>query len=198
MADDVHTAVKHVQRILDGLLLLARSQAGIGARESADLAGIAAAALDAARERTRDLAIDTDLRPAPVSGEPVLLERMIGNLVDNAVRYNQPDGQLALSTSTADGRAVLRISNTGPEIPPDKAQTLLEPFVHGQATRIRTDGLGLGLSIVRAIALAHQGRIAITAQPGGGLDITVELPQHPRATSGPASPITRGRRRGDP
>ncbi|MBL7501445.1 ATP-binding protein [Frankia sp. CNm7] len=97
-------------------------------------------------------------------------------LVDNAVRYNRPAGQLAVSTGTAGGRAVLRISNTGREIPPDEARTLLEPFVHGQGTRVRTDGLGLGLSIVRAVALAHRGWIAVTAPPEGGLDVTVELP----------------------
>jgi signal transduction histidine kinase len=183
MAGDVHGAVEHVQRVLDGLLLLARSQTGLGTREPADLAGIAAAALDAASERARDLAVHTDLRPAPVRGEPVLLERMVGNLVDNAVRYNQPDGHFAISTGTADGRAVLRISNTGRVIPPDEVQTLLEPFVHGQGARVRTDGLGLGLSIVRAVALAHQGGISVAARPGGGLDVTVELPAHPVATA---------------
>ncbi|MEV0136703.1 HAMP domain-containing sensor histidine kinase [Dactylosporangium sp. NPDC050688] len=183
MAGDVRNAVQHVQRVLNGLLLLARSQAGIGAREPDDLAGIAAAALDAARQRTHDLAVHTDLRPAPVSGEPVLLERMIGNLVDNAIRYNRPDGHLTVSTGTAGGRAVLRIFNTGREIPPDEAQTLLEPFVYGQGARVRTEGLGLGLSIVRAVALAHGGQLALTALPDGGLDITVELPQHPVATA---------------
>ncbi len=183
MADDVRGGVEHMQRVLDGLLLLARSQAGIGARGPVDLAGIAAATLDAARQRARDLAVHTDLRPAPVRGESVLLERMIDNLVDNAIRYNRPDGHLAISTGTADGRAVLRISNSGKDIRPDEAQTLLEPFVHGQGARVRTDGLGLGLSIVRAVALAHRGRIAVTARPGGGLDITVELPAHPAAAA---------------
>ncbi|SEG95589.1 Histidine kinase-, DNA gyrase B-, and HSP90-like ATPase [Nonomuraea solani] len=115
-------------------------------------------------------------RPAPVTGEPVLLERMIGNLVDNAIRHNQAGGRLTVDTDSVGGRAVLRVGNTGRRIPPGKAQALLEPFVHGQGTRVRTDGLGLGLSIVRAITLAHQGRITVTARPGGGLDITVDLP----------------------
>ncbi|MEV6965720.1 HAMP domain-containing sensor histidine kinase [Hamadaea sp. NPDC051192] len=183
MAGDIRDAVEHVQRVLDGLLLLARSQAGVGAREPADLAGIAAAALDAARHRVRDLAVHADLRPASVSGEPVLLERMVDNLIDNAVRYNQPDGHLTISTGMADGEAVLQISNSGREISPDEAQALLEPFVHGQGARVRTDGLGLGLSIVRAVALAHRGRLAVTARPGGGLDVTVELPAHLVATA---------------
>ncbi|MEU6782121.1 ATP-binding protein [Nonomuraea angiospora] len=186
MAGDARDAVEHMQRVLDGLLLLARSQAGLAARQPADLADIAAAALDAAQARaaTADLAVRPRLRPAPVTGEPVLLERMIGNLVDNAIRYNRTGGHLTVHTGTADGHAVLRISNTGRKIPPGEAQTLLEPFVHGQGTRVRTDGLGLGLSIVRAIALAHRGRIAVTARTGGGLDITVGLPQ---ACPGPPS-----------
>ncbi|MBT2233553.1 cell wall metabolism sensor histidine kinase WalK [Nonomuraea sp. NEAU-A123] len=181
MAGDVRGAVEHMQRVLDGLLLLARSQAGLAAREPVDLAAVAAAALDAAgaRAAAADVAVRCELRPAPVSGEPVLLERMIGNLVDNAVRYNVAGGRLVVGTGTAGGRAILRISNTGRPVLPGEAETLLEPFVHGQGTRVRTDGLGLGLSIVRAVALAHRGRIAVAARTGGGLDITVDFPQNP-------------------
>jgi signal transduction histidine kinase len=179
MAGDVGGAVEHMRRVLDGLLLLARSQAGLTAREPADLAAIAAAALDAAGTHAAEagLTVRPALRPAPVNGEPVLLERMIGNLVDNAVRYNRAGGHLAVDTGIADGRSVLRISNTGRQIPPEEAETLLEPFVHGQGARVRTDGLGLGLSIVRAVTLAHRGRIAVAARTGGGLDVTVDLPQ---------------------
>ncbi|MER7213726.1 HAMP domain-containing sensor histidine kinase [Streptosporangium sp. NPDC000239] len=184
MAGDVRDAVTHMQRVLDGLLLLARSQAGLTARQPADLAAIAATALDAAQARAAvaDVTVRPRLRLAPVTGEPVLLERMIGNLIDNAIRYNQAGGHLAIDTDTAGGCAVLRISNTGREIPPEAAETLLEPFVHGQDPRVRTDGLGLGLTIVRAITLAHRGRIAISARSGGGLDITVDLPHDPTAT----------------
>nr|WP_246558365.1 ATP-binding protein [Nonomuraea jabiensis] len=73
----------------------------------------------------------------------------------------------------------MRISNTGRPVPPGEAETLLEPFVHGQGTRVRTDGLGLGLSIVRAVTLAHRGRIAVAARTGGGLGITIDFPQNP-------------------
>ncbi|MEQ4725535.1 HAMP domain-containing sensor histidine kinase [Nonomuraea sp. B19D2] len=180
MAGDVRDAVTHMQRVLNGLLLLARSQAEAGTREAADLAAITAAALGTAEEQAAaaDVTIRPRLRPAPVTGEPVLLERMIGNLIDNAIRYNQAGGHLAVDTDTAGRRAVLRISNTGRKIPPEAAETLLEPFVRGQGTRVRTDGLGLGLTIVRAITLAHRGRIAIIARPGGGLDITIDLPHN--------------------
>ncbi|MBT2227764.1 cell wall metabolism sensor histidine kinase WalK [Nonomuraea sp. NEAU-A123] len=180
MAGDVRNAVEHMQRVLNGLLLLARSQAGLTAREPADLATLAASTLDTAQARAAaaDVTVQPRLRPAPVNGEPVLLERMIGNLVDNAIRYNQTGGHLTVDTDTAGGRAVLRISNTGRKIPPGEAQTLLEPFVHGQGIRSRTDGLGLGLTIVRAITLAHRGHMVVTAHTGGGLDITIDLPHN--------------------
>jgi signal transduction histidine kinase len=106
--------------------------------------------------------VHADLRPAPVSGEPVLLERMVGNLVDNAARYNRPGGHLKVSTVAEGARAVLRIANTGREIRPDEAQMLLEPFVHGGGGRFHTGvGLGLGLSIVLAVAYARHGRITL-------------------------------------
>jgi len=188
MARDVRSAVEHVQSILDGLLLLARSQAGIGATRSADLARLAAAALDEAADRARDLDVHTDLRTALITGEPILLERMVGNLVDNGIRYNRPGGQLTVSTGTLDGQAVLRVANTGERIPADGVQALLEPFVHGNGTRIRTDGLGLGLSIVRAVALAHRGRIHVSAPSGGGLDVTVAFARRREGTDrGPGS-----------
>ncbi|TDE57707.1 HAMP domain-containing histidine kinase [Nonomuraea mesophila] len=181
MVGDVRDAVEHMQCVLNGLLLLARSQAGLTAREQVDLAAIAAAALYTvqARATAADLTVRSELHPTPVTGEPILLERMIGNLVDNAIRYNRPGGHLAVATCPADGRAVLRISNTGRHISPGEAEKLLEPFAHGQGTRIRTEGLGLGLSIVRAVTLAHQGRITVDARTGGGLDITIDLPQNP-------------------
>ncbi|MDA1367813.1 sensor histidine kinase [Glycomyces algeriensis] len=187
MANDVRDAVEHLQRILDGLLLLARSQAGLSAREPTDLAAIATVALDAAGERTLGLAVNADLRPVPVCGEPVLLEQMVGNLVDNAIRYNHPGGDLRITTGTTNGHAVFRIVNSGRKIPPHEAESLLEPFVHRDGSRVRADGgLGLGLSIVRAIADAHRGSIMIAAPTGGGLDIRIDLPAHSpsaRATS---------------
>ncbi|NUP47921.1 MAG: HAMP domain-containing histidine kinase [Catenulispora sp.] len=179
MAEDVRGAVEHTQRVLDGLLLLARSQAGLVRRETVDLAALAAGALDAAAgpAAAADVAVRSELRPAPVSGEPVLLERMLENLVDNAIRHNRPSGHLTVGTGSADGHAVLRISNTGRQIPPEQAPALLEPFVRGDGTRVRSNSLGLGLSIVRAVTLAHNGQITVTAQPGGGLGITIDLPQ---------------------
>lgn len=188
MADDIRTAIAHSQRTLDGLLALARSQAGTVAGRRVDLAVIAADVLGKSTDEAdrRGVAVERSLEPAPTSGDPVLLERMVGNLVDNALRYNHANGQLAVTTGTTAGRGYLRITNTGRPIAPDEAGRLLEPFVRGTGTRTRADGgAGLGLSIVRAITLAHHGDIIAAARPTGGLDIRIRLPA-------PTQPPTRG------
>jgi signal transduction histidine kinase len=172
MTGDIRTAVKQSQRTLDGLLALARSQAGTGLRHHVDLAEIVADSLDGG-----DLTVRADLRPAPVSGEPVLLERMCGNLVDNAMRHNRSGGHVEVATGVSDGWTFLRIGNSGAPIAPETVDQLREPFVRGDGARIHTDrGIGLGLSIVDAIVAAHRGEIVIAARPAGGLDVTVRLP----------------------
>lgn len=180
MAGDIRTAIGHSQRTLDGLLSLARSQTGLGTRHPVDLADVTAEILGSVSgclAADQDIALRTDLRPAPIIGEPILLERMVSNLVDNAIRYNHAGGDVTVTTGTADAQAFLRIANTGPPIVPGEAGRLLEPFVRGEGTRSRTDGgAGLGLSIVRAIVLAHHGEISTATRPAGGLDITVHFP----------------------
>jgi signal transduction histidine kinase len=102
---------------------------------------------------------------------------MVGNLIDNAIAYNDAGGRIDLATARDDGHAVLRIGNTGPVIAPGTAHRLLEPFVRGDGARLHSDGgAGLGLSIVQTVVTAHGGEIATTARPAGGLDITVRLP----------------------
>ena len=172
MTADVRTAVEQSQRILDGLLALARSQAGVGVRRRVDLADLVRTALDGV-----DFTVQADLRPAPVCGEPVLLERMCGNLVENAVRHNLPGGRIEVTTGTTDGLAFLRIGNTGPLIPASTVDQLRAPFTRGDGARIHTDrGIGLGLSIVDAVVAAHGGGLTLAARPGGGLDAAVHLP----------------------
>ncbi|MFL6122915.1 sensor histidine kinase [Actinophytocola sp.] len=179
MTLDIRTAVAHSQRTLDGLLALARTQAGVSRHDQVDVADVVRHLLDAtaADVAAGDLTLHTELRPASVQGEPVLLERMVSNLIDNAVRYNHAGGHLAVTTGATNGRAFIRIANTGPPIPPHTTNRLLEPFVRGEGARLHTDtGAGLGLSIVHAIVIAHGGEIAATAREKGGLDITVHLP----------------------
>ncbi|MEU5263618.1 ATP-binding protein [Amycolatopsis sp. NPDC021455] len=172
MTGDVRTAVERSRHILDGLLVLARSQAGAGRRHRVDLAEVVANSLDGV-----DLTVRADLRPAPVRGEPVLLERMCGNLVDNAVRHNRSGGHVEVATGGTDGRVFLRIGNSGVPIAPETVGRLREPFVRGDGARIHPGrGIGLGLSIVDAIVTAHGGEIAIAARPAGGLDVVVHLP----------------------
>ena len=178
MAEDVRTAADDSRRTIDGLLALARSQAEVGNPRPVDLAAIAAAALAdvAGRLSAADLRVDQDLRASPVLGEPVLLERMAANLIGNAIRYNHPGGRITVATGTSAHGAILRVHNTGRMVPADQVDSLLEPFVRGEGTRTPADGgAGLGLSIVRAVVLAHHGEITATARPSGGLDITVRL-----------------------
>lgn len=179
MAGDIATAVETSQRTLDGLLVLARSQAGPPRRASVDLAAVAAAAVAAAADQAANGAVtlQVDLRPAPASGEPVLLERMASNLLENALRYNHAGGHVTVTSGTANGHAFLRVVNTGRPVTPDEERRLFEPFVRGTGNGTR--GAGLGLYIVRAVITAHNGQIRSTAPPTGGMDIAVHLPQAP-------------------
>jgi signal transduction histidine kinase len=180
MADDIRIAIGQSQRTLDGLLALAYSQASTGKRRRVDLADVTAGIVDGSVEvaAARDVTLRTDLRPAPVRGDPVLLERLAGNLVDNALRYNHAGGDIAVTTGTQAERAFLQITNTGRLIAADEAESLLEPFVRGRDNRTRADsGAGLGLSIVRAIVVAHGGEISTATRPGGGLEVTIRLPR---------------------
>lgn len=183
MAADVRTAIEHSQRTLDGLLTLARSQTGpTNPPSMVDLAELAAGIIDDVTDRLadEDLELNAELRSAPTCGEPILLERMLNNLVDNAIRYNRAGGQITITTGTVAEQAVLHISNTGRRTDPQEVGGLLEPFVRGTGNHTRTDnGAGLGLSIVNAVVLAHHGQITATARPTGGMDIAVALPLAP-------------------
>ncbi len=177
MAGDIATAIETSQRTLDGLLILARSQAGPHRRTSVDLAEVAAVTIADAADQAADgeVTVRVELRPARASGEPVLLERMVGNLIENALRHNHTNGHVTVTCGTTDGRAFLRVVNTGRPVTANEERRLFEPFVRGAGTGTR--GAGLGLSIVRAVVTAHDGEISSTARPDGGMDIAVHLPQ---------------------
>lgn len=157
------------ERLIDALLTLATSERGLQRREPVDLAAVAA-----------DDRATADLRPATAQGDPGLIEILVTNLVDNAVRHNVPDGRVAVSTSTVDGRATLTVTNTGPVVPPDEVERLFEPFQRLGGARLRhADGHGLGLAIVRAIATAHGATVTASPNPDGGLTVTVVFPIRP-------------------
>jgi signal transduction histidine kinase len=166
-------------RLIQTLLALARSEAGLARTESFELAATIDTVLLSPELDTvsHDVHIRTTIGPALVSGDPRLVERLARNLVDNAIRYNQPHGRVDITAGTRNGLAVLAVANTGPLIPRAEVERLFQPFQRLTPNRgNHADGTGLGLSIVKAIADAHQATITAAAQPHGGLKIEVGFP----------------------
>ena len=182
MASVVRDASERANGLVDALLVLARSEAQsgrrLGRRAPTDLAAGASAALSAMRREIERLGLQvgTELGPAPVTGDPGLIERLAGNLVENAVRYNHLHGRLWVRTGSDATRAWLVVGNTGFEVDQADVPGLFEPFRRGGRERTGARGSGLGLSIVRAVCDAHGGSVTAVAQPGGGLEVTVTLP----------------------
>ncbi|MEV6400191.1 HAMP domain-containing sensor histidine kinase [Streptomyces sp. NPDC051907] len=168
------------EQLVEGLLLLARSDNQIVERKPVDLAEVAARAVDQARgeAETKGVEIRGERTPAMVQGNGVLLERIALNLVQNAVRYNIPEGGwVEVTTQTQQGNALLVVSNTGPVVPAYEVDNLFEPFRRLRQERTGSDkGVGLGLSIARSVARAHGGRIIAEPREGGGLVMRVTLP----------------------
>ncbi|MFC0004021.1 sensor histidine kinase [Micromonospora siamensis] len=191
MATVVRDASERANGLVDALLLLARSEAqagrALGRRTECDLATGVASALSAVRREVEriGLRVQTSVEPAPVLGDPGLLDRLVGNLVENAVRYNHLHGRLWVRTGSDGRRSWLVVGNTGFEVNQADVPGLFEPFRRGGQERTGARGSGLGLSIVRAVCDAHGGRVKVVAQPGGGLEVTVTLPA-PGAAPAPA------------
>jgi signal transduction histidine kinase len=186
MSADVRQAVDHSERLIEVLLVLARNDQ---ARALADPLDLAAIAEDALEGRTANgITTTTTLDQAPVTGDGVLLERLVNNLLDNAERYNIADGTITISTTAHHATSVLRVVNTGTVVPADMVERLFLAFTRLD-DRTRHDGFGLGLTLVSSITAAHGGTVHATAVPTGGLDITVRLPRRDNAVT-PASPAT--------
>ncbi len=175
MAVRVNRSVAHAERIVEALLTLATSEAGPSTSEPVDLAIAAEDALEAAQGAIdeRGLTVRAELAPAPDRGDRVLLERMVANLVDNAVRHNVTGGWITVRTGLADGEAMFEVTNTGPEVAANKIPRLFEPFSRGAERLDPMDGVGLGLSIASAIAGAHHATIDARPRAGGGMEIRV-------------------------
>ncbi|MEU2338167.1 HAMP domain-containing sensor histidine kinase [Streptomyces sp. NPDC006654] len=168
------------EQLVEGLLLLARSDNQIVERKPVDLAEVATQAVDQvhAEAEAKGVTIRGVRKPAVVQGNGVLLERIALNLLQNAVRYNVPeDGWVEVTTEVQHGQAVLSVSNTGPVVPAYEIDNLFEPFRRLRTERTGSDkGVGLGLSIVRSVARAHGGHITAQPREGGGLVMRVTLP----------------------
>lgn len=186
MAEDVAGSTRQAQRLIDALLMLARSEQQLTGVTADDLADIAAEAVDqiSLRCRERDIHLETDLSAAPVRGNVTLLTAAVANLLHNAATYNHDGGLLRVTTRNGRGLVELTVANDGPRLTREEVERLWEPFHRGGRTRIsrRADdpgGVGLGLSIARAIARGHHGEIEAAPRPAGGLLVTLRLPAEP-------------------
>ncbi|HEY4462493.1 MAG TPA: HAMP domain-containing sensor histidine kinase [Streptosporangiaceae bacterium] len=179
MAARVRLSIDRAESMISALLTLAVSDQGPAAREFADLATAAEDAVDAAAAGVERLGlrVETKLDPAETTGDPHLLERMVGNLVDNAVRHNEPGGWVRVRTGTDETTVFFEIANSGPLVPGEAVPSLFEPFRRLAGRTGARDGAGLGLSIAQSIASAHGATLSARSQPAGGLDIRVTLPR---------------------
>jgi len=178
MGTAVRDAVDRSERLIDGLLVLARTDSVLTLNE-VDLADLAwqEVELHSQEADALGLSLELDVRSAPLHGDPSLLERLVGNLVENAIRHNQAGGWFTVKTGIVGSQAVLTVANSGPVVPPEEAGRLFDRFYRPDRSRSRkTGGVGLGLSIVKAVAEAHSGAVKVNAPPAGGLEVTVSLP----------------------
>ena len=173
MAADIRAAVNDAEHLIGALLILARNERGLTVHEEVDLATVAEDVLDTAG--LGDRRVQATLEPAVISGDPVLAERLIANLVDNAVRYNIPAGDIWISTRTTAGSSQLTVANTGPVISPADTGRIFQPFQR-LSHRTSHDGSGLGLAIVASIAAIHGGTATARPRDDGGLSVTVTIP----------------------
>jgi signal transduction histidine kinase len=167
------------EQLIDSLLVLACSQRGLERREPLDLALVTTDVLRTyeADAAARGLHFEHSLEPAPLSGDRRLIERLVSNLVENAFRHNIPHGRVRVAVRSDDGHATLVVTNTGPIVPPEDVERLLQPFQRMSQERTgEHDGIGLGLSIVQAIASAHDATLAVRAEFGGGLEVEASFP----------------------
>jgi signal transduction histidine kinase len=174
MGADIRAAVDHAERLIGALLLLARNERGLTVREEVDLATVAEDVLDVV-DVAGDRRVHAALEPAVVAGDPVLAGRLVANLVDNALRYNVPDGEVWVSTRALAGGGELVVANTGPVVGPADAGRIFRPFER-LSDRTSQDGFGLGLAIVASIAAIHGGTVTACPRDGGGLSVTVSIP----------------------
>jgi signal transduction histidine kinase len=177
--EDVLDAGTDQEQLIEALLTLARSQQGLEHHETFDLASIAHDTIENHQRHAADqqLAIDAALSPAPISGDPRLARTLLTNLLENALRYNVPNGHVNITLDARGQHTTLTVANTGPQVPADQINRLLQPFRRLTPDRSDNDyGHGLGLSIVAAITTAHDATLNIQPRRDGGLHITIQFP----------------------
>ena len=177
--EKVRIAVDRSERLIDGLLVLARSEARLAEVRTVDVAELVRDAVEQGRVVAESAGVHVHGSGSCclVEGDRTLLERMLWNLVENAIAYNVRGGWVDVSVREMGQRCVVDVANTGPQVDPAEVDGLFEPFRRAGVERVgASGGAGLGLSIVRAIASTHQGTVRAEPRSVGGLVVTVELP----------------------
>ncbi len=179
------------EQLIEALLTLAQGQRGVDRAEIFDLASVVGTVVGS-REgaaAAHHLELQSALAPAMIAGDARLVARLVSNLVDNAISYNVAAGRVDVRVQSG-GRATLTVLNTGPVVPAEELDRLLAPFQRLAPDRTsQADGLGLGLSIVAAIAGAHDAALAVRARPEGGLEVEVDFPARATPSLGEPGPI---------
>jgi signal transduction histidine kinase len=175
IGEDVLRACRQQERLLEACLTLVRGRGGPVRCEPVELSVIVAGVLGA--HNLGGLERSVVLEPVWTSGDPGLLERLVANLVSNAIGHNVAAGRVEIATRTDSGRALLSIANTGPAVPAGELQRLFQPFQRLKSSpRSLSDGFGLGLAIVQAIADAHSASVSAHVRAAGGLEIEISFP----------------------
>ncbi|MEG8281260.1 sensor histidine kinase [Streptomyces sp. AHA2] len=190
-------ATTRCEHLLDALLTLARGESGMITPTPADLADLTRDALNDVHEEAanRYVTVHSELRPAPTTGDPVLLAQLALNLLTNAIRHNHTHGTVHITTRTADNHAVIEVTNTGPVIDPAELPAIFRPFQRGpRAPTTGRRGSGLGLTIVQAITDTHRGHLHAHPRPHGGLTVRVALPAASGPGASPGSPKARSQK----
>jgi signal transduction histidine kinase len=202
--EQVLVSAAQQERLLEALLTLTRGQAGTERSDHIDLAAVAELAVLTRESEAvhRGIELRSRLRAAPTTGDARLVERLVANIVDNAMRYNVPGGHVEVTTGTEAGLATITVANTGPQVRPDQVDRLLMPFERFGPDRTNgREGNGLGLSIVEAISTAHGATLSLRPREAGGLEVAVSFPlsesRDPSTaehSAGDPAPIDRWRR----
>jgi signal transduction histidine kinase len=173
------TTSERSERLIGGLLTLARSEHEVTTPAPLDLAELVAEAVEHERSEAAGAGITlvADLQVAPAAGDPMLVERLAVNLVQNAVRHSPPGATATVRTGLDHDHAFFEVENPGPVLDQDGVDGMFEPFRRGNGRTSDDRGVGLGLSIVRSVAQAHGGRVSARPRPSGGLVVRVELPR---------------------
>ena len=169
---------EHQERLVQALLALATSERGVTRWDTLDLAHVVEGVLASRRDQATETGIDLaeHLTPAVTAGDPRLIESLVANLIDNAIRHNHADGHVKVTTQTSGTQVALTVTNSGPAIPGNQIQRLFQAFQKLAPDRHgRRDGYGLGLAIVNAVTQAHHATLTASARPEGGLSVTVQF-----------------------